>query len=61
MKRRRMMIWPWKMPDSTVHLVIGVARALGAELPDSPVDAMFLVQVAHQRTQWVPIRSLWVG
>lgn len=40
------MVWPGEMVDPIVDLAVGIPCTLGAELPDTPVLAMFGVEEA---------------
>lgn len=55
------MVWPGEMVDPMVHLAVRVARALCAELPDTPVLAVFGVEEADQCVERVSVCALRVG
>ena len=54
------MVWPGIMPDPVIYEIIGVSRALGAELPYRPVVAMFRVEEFYQAVEGIAIRPLRV-
>lgn len=56
-----MVVWPGKVPDSVVDFFIGVAGALGAELPDCPLIAVFGVEKGDELVERVAIGALWIG
>ena len=48
------------MSDPVIYEIIGVSRALGAELPYRPVVAMFRVEEFYQAVEGIAIRPLGV-
>ena len=48
------------VPDSSVHEVVWIPRALGAELPYGPVLAMSLVEERDEMVERIAVGSLWV-
>jgi hypothetical protein len=48
------------VPDSSVHKVVWIPRALGAELPYGPVLSMSLVEERDEVVERVAVGSLWV-
>ena len=55
------MVRPRKMPDPAMHRGIGVARPLGAELPDAPVVAVFGVEVFDELVEGVAVGAGGLG
>jgi len=59
-ERRRVVVGPRVMADAPVHGLVRVAGALGAELPDSPIIAVLLIQEGYQAVERVAVRALRV-
>ena len=55
------MIRPGKVPYPPVHLIVGVARTLGAELPYRPAVVMFGVEEADERRERVAVCAAGIG
>lgn len=54
------MVGPWVVADAVVDGIVGVAGALGAELPDGPVFSVFLVEEVDEAVERVAVCELRV-
>lgn len=57
-KRRRMVVWERGVEYAAVHVFVVVPGALGTELPDAPVGAVFAVEEAEDLVEWVAVGRL---
>ena len=55
------MVWPWVMPYAVVHFFICIPRSLGAEFPNGPLGAMFVVKECDKIDSRVAVGALRVG
>ena len=55
------MVGERKVVDAAVHLRVGVAGTLGAELPYRPIVVMFRVEELYEPVEGIPICALGVG
>lgn len=55
------MVRPRIMPYSSMHVLVWVTRALGAELPDGPVLAMLLVEEGDELVEGCAVVAFGVG
>lgn len=54
-ERRGMVVWERRVEYPAIHVFIFVAGALGTELPDAPVDAVFEVQETQDLVKRVAV------
>lgn len=56
-----MVIRPREMVNPAIYLLIRVPGAFGAELPNTPILAMFRVEEGDERVEWVAVCTLRIG
>lgn len=47
--------------DAVVYLRVGITSSFGAELPNSPVFAMFFVEELNKRVERITVGALRIG
>lgn len=55
------MVRPGEMVNAPVHFRVGIACALGTELPDAPIRTMFRVEEVDEGVERVAVCALRVG
>ena len=56
-----MVVRPWIMPYAVVNFLVWVSCTFGAEFPDGPLGAMFLIKEFDELVGRVTVGALGVG